>query len=56
MPPRAQVLGAVASGALEPGATELPAGRLGKLRVDGSRVLLGLPEIFTADTVGDFDF
>jgi ABC-type sugar transport system substrate-binding protein len=50
------VLRAAADGALQPGATSLEAGRLGKLRVDGSEVLLGLPFVFTAENINGFDF
>lgn len=50
------VLRAAADGALEPGATSVSAGRLGKLRVDGSEVLLGLPFVFTAENIAGFDF
>jgi len=50
------VLRAAADGTLAPGATEVEAGRLGTLRVVGSEVLLGLPFVFTADNVDDFDF
>jgi ABC-type sugar transport system substrate-binding protein len=50
------VLRAAADGTLQPGATSLDAGRLGKLRVDGSEVLLGLPFVFTAENINGFDF
>jgi len=49
-------LRAAADGELVPGATELKAGRLGTLSVDGSEVLLGMPYIYTADNIGDFNF
>ena len=50
------VLRAAADGTLQPGATSVEAGRLGKLRVDGSEVLLGLPFVFTAENINGFDF
>ncbi len=51
------VLRAVVDGTLEPGATTVPAGRLGDLQiVNGSEVLLGAPFIFTSENIGDFDF
>lgn len=50
------VLRAAADGTLEPGATSVSAGRLGRLRVDGSEVLLGLPFVFTAGNINGFDF
>ena len=50
------VLRAAADGTLLPGATSVSAGRLGELRVDGSEVLLGLPFVFTAENINDFDF
>lgn len=51
------VLRAVADGKLQPGATEVEAGKLGTLSiVNGSEVLLGAPFIFAKDNIGDFDF
>lgn len=50
------VLRAAADGTLVPGADSVEAGRLGRLRIEGSEVLLGAPFVFTADNVGDFDF
>jgi rhamnose transport system substrate-binding protein len=48
---------AVADGKLQPGATEVEAGRLGKLQiVNGSEVLLGPPFIYSKDNIDDFDF
>lgn len=48
---------AVADGKLQPGATEVDAGRLGKLQiVNGSEVLLGAPFIYSKDNIDDFDF
>ena len=51
------VLRAAASGALDADATEVEAGRLGKLQIiNGSEVLLGSPTVFDADNVDNFDF
>jgi ABC-type sugar transport system substrate-binding protein len=51
------VMRAVADGKLQPGATEVEAGKLGTLSiVNGSEVLLGAPFVFTKDNIGDFDF
>ena len=50
------VLRAAADGTLLPGATSVDAGRLGKLRVDGSEVLLGRPFVYTAENINGFDF
>ncbi|MEK0082854.1 substrate-binding domain-containing protein [Benzoatithermus flavus] len=51
------VMRAVVDGKLKPGATEVEAGKLGKLKVvNGSEVLLGSPFIFTKDNIGQFDF
>ncbi|MFO0960989.1 MAG: substrate-binding domain-containing protein [Isosphaeraceae bacterium] len=47
---------AVAEGALKPGDTELPAGRLGKIAVAGDNILLGEPFTFTKDNIDAFDF
>ena len=51
------VMRAVADGKLQPGATEVEAGRLGKLAiVNGSEVVLGPPFIYSKDNIADFDF
>lgn len=51
------VLRAAADGTLQPGATEVEVGRLGKLPVvNGSQILLGAPFIFDVNNVDDFDF
>jgi ABC-type sugar transport system substrate-binding protein len=47
---------AIVDGKLKPGATELEAGRLGKLKINGSEILLGPPFIFTPDNIDKFDF
>jgi rhamnose transport system substrate-binding protein len=51
-----QVLRAAADGTLAPGDATVAAGRLGRLRVDGSEVFLGAPFVFTTENVADFDF
>ena len=51
------VLRAVADGKLEPGATEVEAGKLGKLKiVNGSEILLGAPFVYDKSNIDDFDF
>jgi ABC-type sugar transport system substrate-binding protein len=53
----AHVLRAVADGKLQPGATEVEAGKLGKLKVvNGSEVLLGPPFVYGKDNIDQFDF
>jgi rhamnose transport system substrate-binding protein len=48
---------AVVDGKIKPGATELEAGRLGKLKViNGSQFLLGPPFVFDKDNIDQFDF
>ena len=48
---------AVADGKLKPGATELDAGKLGKLKVvNGSEILLGAPFVFSKSNINDFNF
>jgi rhamnose transport system substrate-binding protein len=48
---------AVVDGKLKAGATEVEAGKLGKLQiVNGSEVLLGPPFIYTKDNIAGFDF
>jgi ABC-type sugar transport system substrate-binding protein len=48
---------AAVDGKLNPGDTEVEAGRLGKLQVvNGSEILLGSPFIFDKDNINDFDF
>jgi ABC-type sugar transport system substrate-binding protein len=47
---------ALADGTLKPGDTEVAAGKLGKLQINGSEILLGPPFIFTKDNIDQFDF
>ncbi len=47
---------AVAEGALKPGASQIEAGRLGKVKVEGDQVLLGPPMKFTAENIDQYDF
>jgi rhamnose transport system substrate-binding protein len=51
------VLRAVADGKLKPGAAEVEAGKLGKLKVvNGSEVLLGAPFVYSKANIDQFDF
>ena len=51
------VLRAVADGKLKPGATEVEAGKLGKLSVvNGSEILLGPPFVYNKSNIDSFDF
>ncbi|GLQ53923.1 autoinducer 2 ABC transporter substrate-binding protein [Devosia nitrariae] len=53
----AYVMRATADGELQPGDTEVEAGKLGTLSViNGSEILLGAPFIFTKENINDFDF
>lgn len=47
---------ALADGTLKPGDTELSAGKLGKLSITGSVILLGAPYKYTKDNIDNFDF
>jgi rhamnose transport system substrate-binding protein len=47
---------ALAMGDLQPGATEIDAGRLGKKEIRGDQVLLGPPMRFTRENISQFDF
>jgi rhamnose transport system substrate-binding protein len=48
---------AVVDGKLQPGATDVAAGKLGNLKiVNGSEVLLGPPFIYDKSNINDFDF
>jgi ABC-type sugar transport system substrate-binding protein len=46
----------LADGKLTPGAGEMTAGRLGKLKIEGDNILLGTPFVFTKDNIDQFDF
>ncbi len=51
------VMRASIDGTLKPGASEVDAGRLGKLKIiNGSQVLLGAPTVFTKENVDKFNF
>ena len=51
------VMRAIVDGELQPGDASVMAGRLGELMVvNGSEILLGLPYVFTAEDINDFDF
>ena len=51
------VMRAVADGKFKPGATEVEAGKLGKLKVvNGSEILLGPPFVYSKDNIAQFDF
>jgi rhamnose transport system permease protein len=47
---------AAAEGTLKPGDTSFTAGRLGKLEIQGTDILLGKPFVFTKDNIDQFDF
>jgi ABC-type sugar transport system substrate-binding protein len=47
---------ALADGELKPGSTELKAGRLGTLKINGSEILLGPPFIYIKENIDNFDF
>lgn len=47
---------ATATGELKRGATQLQAGRLGTIKVEGDSVMLGAPFIFNKDNIDNFDF
>ncbi len=51
-----QVAKALADGTLKPGATEITAGRLGKITIHADEVILGPPFKFTAANIDKFDF
>jgi rhamnose transport system substrate-binding protein len=46
----------VATGKLKPGATSMQGGRLGKIEIQGTDILLGKPFTFTKDNIDKFDF
>jgi len=43
-------------GTLKPGVTSIDAGRLGKIAIDGSQVVLGKPLVFTKANIDQYDF
>jgi rhamnose transport system permease protein len=47
---------AAAEGTLKPGDTNFTAGRLGKMEIQGTDILLGKPFVFTKDNIDQFDF
>jgi hypothetical protein len=47
---------ALVKGDLAAGASELDAGRLGTVRVEGDQVMLGEPFVFNASNIDQFDF
>lgn len=47
---------AIAEGTLKPGVTQIEAGRLGKVKIEGDQVLLGPPMKFTAENIDQYDF
>jgi rhamnose transport system substrate-binding protein len=51
-----QAAKAVADGKLKPGDTTFDAGRLGKMKIQGSDIVLGAPFVFTKDNIDQFDF
>ena len=51
-----QAAKATVEGRLKPGDKQFEAGRLGKLNLDGTSVILGKPFVFTKDNIDQFDF
>ncbi len=45
-----------AEGTLKPGVTSIEAGRLGRIGIDGSQVVLGKPLVFTRANIDQYDF
>lgn len=43
-------------GELKPGATSMTAGRLGKIEIEDSDIILGKPFVFTKENIDQFDF
>jgi hypothetical protein len=43
-------------GTLHAGVDSIDAGRLGKISVEGTQVVLGKPLVFTKDNIDKFDF
>jgi rhamnose transport system substrate-binding protein len=53
----AYAMRASVDGTLKPGATELEAGKLGKVKIiNGSQILLGPPKVFNKENIDQFDF
>lgn len=46
----------LATGALNPGDPQYPAGRLGTLKIEGDNIILGKPFTFTKENIDQFDF
>jgi ABC-type sugar transport system substrate-binding protein len=46
----------LAAGKLKAGDTEIEAGKLGKLKIEGDNIILGTPYVFTKDNIDKFDF
>lgn len=51
-----QAATAVARGTLKPGAAELQAGRLGKVKIVGDQIILGEPIVFDKSNIDKYDF
>ena len=47
---------AAMEGTLKPGDTTFNAGRLGKLNIEGTDIILGKPFRFTKENIDEFDF
>ncbi|HYL99452.1 MAG TPA: substrate-binding domain-containing protein, partial [Blastocatellia bacterium] len=47
---------ALSSGTLKRGVGQIPAGRLGKITVEGDQVMLGAPFVFNRGNIDQFDF
>jgi hypothetical protein len=45
-----------ASGKLKAGDTTMNGGRIGKIQIEGTSILLGKPFTFTKDNIDQFDF
>ncbi len=43
-------------GTLKPGVTSIDGGRLGKINIEGTQVVLGKPLVFTKANIGQYDF
>jgi rhamnose transport system permease protein len=51
-----QAASLIARGRLEPGASSMQAGALGRIGIHGSEIVLGPPLLITKDNVDQFDF